>query len=103
MVISRSGAMSVGELCVMKKPTVFVPYPFAAEDHQTVNAKKLVDKNAALMITDQEVKSKLVSTIIELIKSEQQQQQLIKNITPLGITNADEIVANQIIEAITKN
>jgi UDP-N-acetylglucosamine--N-acetylmuramyl-(pentapeptide) pyrophosphoryl-undecaprenol N-acetylglucosamine transferase len=103
VVISRSGAMSVGELCVMKKPTVFVPYPFAAEDHQTVNAKKLVDKNAALMITDQEASSKLVSTIIGLIKNEEQQQQLIKNISPLGITNADEIVANKIIEAITKN
>jgi UDP-N-acetylglucosamine--N-acetylmuramyl-(pentapeptide) pyrophosphoryl-undecaprenol N-acetylglucosamine transferase len=103
VVISRSGAMSVGELCVMKKPTVFVPYPFAAEDHQTVNAKKLVDKNAALLITDHEANSKLVTTIIELIKNEQLQQQLIKNISPLGITNADEIVANKIIEAITKN
>jgi UDP-N-acetylglucosamine--N-acetylmuramyl-(pentapeptide) pyrophosphoryl-undecaprenol N-acetylglucosamine transferase len=53
VLISRSGAMSVSEICVVKKPAVFVPFPFAAEDHQTVNAKKLVDRNAALMIKGQ--------------------------------------------------
>jgi UDP-N-acetylglucosamine--N-acetylmuramyl-(pentapeptide) pyrophosphoryl-undecaprenol N-acetylglucosamine transferase len=54
IVISRSGAMAVAELCMVKKPVVFVPYPFAAEDHQTVNAKTLVNKGAAQMITDGE-------------------------------------------------
>ena len=46
--------MAIAELCVVKKPVLFVPYPYAAEDHQTVNAKKLVDKNAALMVKDSE-------------------------------------------------
>ena len=50
--ISRSGAMAIAELCVVKKPVVFVPFPFAAEDHQTVNARNLVDKNAGLMVKD---------------------------------------------------
>lgn len=98
VVISRSGAMSVGELCVMKKPTVFVPYPYAAEDHQTVNAKKLVDKGAAMMIKDSEANNTLIPTILALLTNENMQQQLIKNITPLGITNADEVVATEIIK-----
>ena len=48
IVVARSGAMTVAELCVAKKPVLFVPYPFAAEDHQTVNAMQLVNKNAAI-------------------------------------------------------
>jgi UDP-N-acetylglucosamine--N-acetylmuramyl-(pentapeptide) pyrophosphoryl-undecaprenol N-acetylglucosamine transferase len=54
LVISRSGAMAVAELCVVKKPVVFVPYPFAAEDHQTVNAMNLVKRGAAQMVKDNE-------------------------------------------------
>ncbi len=100
IVISRSGAMSVGELCVMQKPVLFVPYPFAAEDHQTVNAKMLVDKNAALMLTDSDVAEKLVPAIIALAKDEESQALLKKNITPLGITNADEVVAREILKAL---
>ena len=100
VVISRSGAMSVGELCVMKKPALFVPYPYAAEDHQTVNAKKLVDKNAAMMIKDSEAAGKLVPTIIALAKDEAKQNELIRNIAQLAITNADEVVAREILKEI---
>ena len=100
VVISRSGAMSVGELCVMNKPVLFVPYPFAAEDHQTVNAKKLVDKNAALMIKDSEATDKLVTTIIELAKDEQRQAELKHNISKLAITDAAEVVAREVLRAI---
>ena len=63
VVISRAGAMSVAELCVAKKPVVFVPYPFAAEDHQTVNAKYLVDREAALMVKDSEANAKLFAAL----------------------------------------
>ena len=100
VVISRSGAMSVGELCVMKKPALFVPYPYAAEDHQTVNAKKLADKNAAMMIKDSEAADKLVPTIIALAKDEAKQNELKINIAPLAITNADEVVAREILKEI---
>jgi len=100
VVISRSGAMSVGELCVMKKPVVFVPYPFAAEDHQTVNAKKLVDRNAALMIKDSEAAEKLVATIIELAKDEQKQFQLKQKISKLAITDAAEVVAREVLREV---
>lgn len=100
VVISRSGAMSVGELCVMKKPVVFVPYPYAAEDHQTVNAKKLVDRNAALMIKDSEAAEKLVAAIIELSKDEQKQHELKQNISKLAITDADEVIAREVLREV---
>ncbi len=100
LVISRSGAMSIAELCVMKKPVVFVPYPFAAEDHQVVNAQSLVNKNAGIMIKDNEALNKLVATITALSKDEQRQNELKNNIAKLAITNADEIIAKEILTAI---
>lgn len=100
IIISRSGAMSVAEICVVNKPVIFVPFPYAAEDHQTVNAKQLVNKNAALMVTDGDAKNTLVNKTIELVNDEEQQQILIKNIASFGITNADEQIANAILEKL---
>lgn len=100
VVISRSGAMSVGELCVSKKPVLFVPFPYAAEDHQTVNAKKLADRNAAMMIKDSEANEKLVSTIIALSKDEQKQNELKENISKLAVTDADTVIAKEILKLI---
>jgi UDP-N-acetylglucosamine--N-acetylmuramyl-(pentapeptide) pyrophosphoryl-undecaprenol N-acetylglucosamine transferase len=99
VVISRSGAMSIAELCVAKKPVVFVPFPFSAEDHQTANAKNLVNKNAALMIKDSEAKEKLIATIIALSKNEKLQNELKENIGKLAVTNADEIIAKEILNS----
>ena len=100
IIISRSGAMAVSEISVAKKPVIFVPFPFAAEDHQTVNAKKLADKKAALMITDAEARSKLVPTIIELASDEKMQQELKENIAGFGVKNAEEVIANEILQMI---
>jgi UDP-N-acetylglucosamine--N-acetylmuramyl-(pentapeptide) pyrophosphoryl-undecaprenol N-acetylglucosamine transferase len=100
VVISRSGAMAIAELCVAKKPVVLVPFPFAAEDHQTVNAQNLVNKNAGIMVTDAEALDKLVETIVALSANEQQQNELKINIGKLGITNADEIIAKEILNTI---
>lgn len=100
LVISRSGAMAISELCVMGKPSLFVPYPFAAEDHQTANAQNLVNKEAALMIKDDEALDRLVPTIIELSKNEQQQNELKKNIAKLAVINADEVIAKEILKSI---
>jgi UDP-N-acetylglucosamine--N-acetylmuramyl-(pentapeptide) pyrophosphoryl-undecaprenol N-acetylglucosamine transferase len=100
VVISRAGAMSVAELCVARKPVVFVPFPFAAEDHQTANAQNLVDKQAGLMIKDSEAKEKLVPTVIALARDEQQQAMLRENIGRLAVTNADEVVAGEILKLI---
>lgn len=100
IVVARSGAMTVAELCVVKKPVLFVPYPFAAEDHQTVNAKQLVNGNAAAMIKDGEALDKLVPMTIELAKNESRQDEMKKNIASLAITNADKIIAEEILKLI---
>ncbi|MEO5562547.1 MAG: undecaprenyldiphospho-muramoylpentapeptide beta-N-acetylglucosaminyltransferase [Chitinophagaceae bacterium] len=96
IVVARAGAMTVAELCVVKKPVLFVPYPFAAEDHQTVNAKQLVNKNAALMVPDSEAKEKLVPMTVELAKNETKQNELKNNIGKLAITDAAVKVATEI-------
>ena len=100
IVVSRAGAMAKAELCVVKKPVVFVPFPFAAEDHQTVNAMNLVEKHAALMVKDSEAISKVVPTIIELAKNEQEQNELKENIGRYAVVNADEMIAKEILKSI---
>ncbi|WP_462255074.1 undecaprenyldiphospho-muramoylpentapeptide beta-N-acetylglucosaminyltransferase [Ferruginibacter sp.] len=100
LVISRSGAMAIAEMGVVKKPAVFVPYPYAAEDHQTANAQSLVNINAGIMVKDNEALDKLVTAIVSLSRSENKQHELITNISKLGITNADEIIAKEILNCI---
>jgi UDP-N-acetylglucosamine--N-acetylmuramyl-(pentapeptide) pyrophosphoryl-undecaprenol N-acetylglucosamine transferase len=100
IVVARSGAMTVAELCVARKPVLFVPYPFAAEDHQTVNAQQLVNKNAALMVKDNEALDKVVPMIIALAKDENKQTEFKKNIGALAITNADKRIAEEILKAL---
>lgn len=100
IVVSRAGAMSVAELCVAKKPVLFVPYPFAAEDHQTVNAQQLVKKEAALMVKDSDVLQELVPKTIALANDEAKQQELKNNIAALAVTNADEVVAAEMLKLI---
>ena len=100
LVVSRSGAMAIAELCVMKKAVIFVPFPFAAEDHQTVNAQSLVNKNEGIMIKDREALKQLVPAVISLSGDENKQRQLISNISKLAITNADDIIAKEILGSI---
>jgi UDP-N-acetylglucosamine--N-acetylmuramyl-(pentapeptide) pyrophosphoryl-undecaprenol N-acetylglucosamine transferase len=100
VVVARSGAMTVAELCTVQKPALFVPYPFAAEDHQAVNAMQLVNKNAAMMVRDSEAMQKLVFMAIELSMDAGKQEELKKNMKPLGITNADERIATEILRLI---
>lgn len=100
IVISRAGAMAVTELCVAGKPSIFVPYPFAAEDHQTANAMALVNKKAALLVKDSDVNEALINAVLELSKNELSQQVLQQNISALAIKNADEVIAKQILSSI---
>lgn len=100
VVVSRSGAMAIAELCVVGKPAVFVPFPFAAEDHQTVNAQQLVNKSAALMIRDADAVKELVPAVLKLIRDEAQCQRLATHLKQLAITNADQQVAETIVKRI---
>jgi UDP-N-acetylglucosamine--N-acetylmuramyl-(pentapeptide) pyrophosphoryl-undecaprenol N-acetylglucosamine transferase len=101
VVISRSGAMAMAELCIVGKPVIFVPYPFAAEDHQTANAMALVNKNAALVVKDAEAKVKLIPMLEALCNNVTQQQELKNNIQQFAIKNADEVIVNNILKRIT--
>ena len=94
--------MAVAELCLVGKPAIFVPYPHAAEDHQTANANALVNKHAALMVKDEAAKNDLVNTLLKLIADENLQNELKNNINKLAIKNADEIIASQILQSINR-
>lgn len=100
IVVSRAGAMAIAELCIVGKPVIFVPYPHAAEDHQTVNANALVAQHAGLLVKDNEVDSQLINAILELTKDEVKANILRENILKLGNTNADELIADEILNTI---
>ncbi|MFZ9388504.1 MAG: undecaprenyldiphospho-muramoylpentapeptide beta-N-acetylglucosaminyltransferase [Chitinophagaceae bacterium] len=100
LVVARAGAMTVAELCVVKKPVLFVPYPFAAEDHQTVNAMRLVNRNAAMVVKDSEAEQKLVFMTIELAKDPGKRTELQQNISSLAVTDADEKIAEAILKEL---
>ncbi len=100
IVVSRAGAMAIAELCVVAKPVIFVPYPHAAEDHQTANANELVTKHAAIMINDNEINEKLTGAIKTLANDAVQADALKENIAKLGNTNADELIANEILKTL---
>ncbi len=102
VVVSRSGAMAVAELCLVKKPVIFVPYPFAAEDHQTANANALVNKHAAIVIKDAAAINELMPTLLNLCANEKTQMEMAENIAKLAVNNADEIIALQILQSINR-
>lgn len=96
VVISRAGAISVSELCLVKKPCLFVPSPNVAEDHQTKNAMALVNANAAVLIKDSEAKQRLIPTAINLLEDEAKMRSLSEHIASLGIPDATERIVDQI-------
>jgi UDP-N-acetylglucosamine--N-acetylmuramyl-(pentapeptide) pyrophosphoryl-undecaprenol N-acetylglucosamine transferase len=98
IVISRAGALSVSELCLKGKPSILVPFPNAAEDHQTMNAMSLVDEDAAIIIKDNEADEKLIDTCLMLVKNEKLQAKLSENIKAFAKPNA----AKEIVEEIKK-
>lgn len=98
LVISRAGAGTISELCLMQKPCILVPSPNVAEDHQTKNAMALVEKEAAVLVRDNESVEKLISTAIDLIKNEEQLVQMGKNIARLAKPNAASDIANLVIK-----
>ncbi len=100
VVISRSGAMSVSELSVVQKPCILVPFPFAAEDHQTANAMALVAHKAAILIKDSDVEEKLFEEVDRLISHPDEQALLSYNISKLKIDNASELIMYEVEKLI---
>jgi len=100
VVISRSGALAISELCLVRKPCILVPSPNVAEDHQTKNAMALVRENAAILIKDSEAKENLVSESLKLIFDVQRCKELSENIGKLAKPNATEDIVNEIEKLI---
>jgi UDP-N-acetylglucosamine--N-acetylmuramyl-(pentapeptide) pyrophosphoryl-undecaprenol N-acetylglucosamine transferase len=100
IVVSRAGAMSISELCMVGKPAILVPSPNVAEDHQTANAKALTAANAALMITDADAPNQLVDAIIALSKDEVLKVNLADNIRLLAKPAATSTIVNEVLALI---
>lgn len=102
VIISRAGASSISELCLVGKPVIFVPSPNVAEDHQTKNAMALVSEEAAEHVSDEESENCLIDESIALLEDKERQQYIGKNIKALAKPNAAEDIANEIIALIKK-
>jgi UDP-N-acetylglucosamine--N-acetylmuramyl-(pentapeptide) pyrophosphoryl-undecaprenol N-acetylglucosamine transferase len=96
IIISRAGASTISELCIVGKPAIFVPSPNVSEDHQTKNAMSLFNKDAALMIKDVHSENDLVKTAIELIKDEEKCKTLSENIKKLALLNSANVIAAEV-------
>ncbi|WP_218847027.1 undecaprenyldiphospho-muramoylpentapeptide beta-N-acetylglucosaminyltransferase [Winogradskyella forsetii] len=96
VIISRAGAISVSELCIVGKPVVFIPSPNVAEDHQTKNAKSVADKNAAILIREKDLDTDFQNVFSELITNEDKQKELSKNIEALALVNATNAIADEV-------
>ncbi len=96
VVISRAGAISVSELCLVRKPAILVPSPNVAEDHQTKNAMALVEKDAAILVKDAEARDKLIDTALKLISDEAQCKSLSERIGSLGKPNATAQIVDEL-------
>ncbi|SFC79978.1 UDP-N-acetylglucosamine--N-acetylmuramyl-(pentapeptide) pyrophosphoryl-undecaprenol N-acetylglucosamine transferase [Flexibacter flexilis DSM 6793] len=97
VVVSRAGALSVSELCLVRKPAILVPSPNVAEDHQTKNAMALVSRKAALMVTDAAARQELVGKVLDLLQNTALQQELKQNIATLGRPDAASQIADEVI------
>ena len=102
LVISRAGAGSISELCLLRKPVILVPSPNVAEDHQTKNALALVVKNAAIMIPDAEARERLIPTALEVVRDEKQLAMLGKNIELLAQHRSAERIVDEIVNVFDK-
>lgn len=102
LVISRAGASSVSELCLVKKPCILIPSPNVAEDHQTKNAMALVTHNAAVIIKDVEAREKLCGQTLELIKDSEKCFKLSENIGKLAFQDSAIVIANEVLSLINK-
>jgi UDP-N-acetylglucosamine--N-acetylmuramyl-(pentapeptide) pyrophosphoryl-undecaprenol N-acetylglucosamine transferase len=102
VVISRSGALAVSELCIAAKPCILVPSPNVAEDHQTKNAMALVEKDAAMMVTDKDAREKLVDEALKLLFDENRANHLQESISKLARPFATEDIVNEIEKLIIK-
>ena len=102
LVISRAGAGSISEFCLLQKPVILVPSPNVSEDHQTKNALALVNKNAALYVKDSEANDQLLDKAIDAVNQPELLKNLSKNIAELAFTDSANVIAKEVIKLAEK-
>ena len=100
VIVSRAGAIAISELAIAKKPVLLVPFPFAAEDHQTKNAQTLVEKNAAKMVKDTEMKEKFWNTLSEICENEDLRTEMAQNLEFFAKPKATEEIVDEIFKTV---
>jgi UDP-N-acetylglucosamine--N-acetylmuramyl-(pentapeptide) pyrophosphoryl-undecaprenol N-acetylglucosamine transferase len=100
VIVSRAGAIAISELAVAQKPVLLVPFPFAAEDHQTKNAMNLVEKNAARMVKDSEMQEKFWNTLSEICENESVRKEMSENLQYFAKPNAAKEIVDEIIKKL---
>ena len=100
LVVSRAGASSISELQNLGKPCILVPSPNVAEDHQTKNALALVERDAAVMVTDAEAPRKLADTVISLISDKERLKNMAHNISEMALLNSDETIVDEVMKVL---
>lgn len=100
IIVSRAGAIAISELAVAQKPVLLVPFPFAAEDHQTKNAMNLVEKNAARMVKDSEMQEKFWNTLSEICENENIRKEMSDNLKYFAKPNAAKEIVDEIFNVI---
>lgn len=98
VIISRAGAGTISELCLIKKPVLLVPSPNVVDDHQTKNAHALINKEAAILISDKHAESELIDQTLKLLANEEQMKLISERIGALGLPHADEQIAHEILK-----
>ena len=102
LVVSRAGAGSISEFCLLEKPVILVPSPNVAEDHQTKNAQALAEKNAAILIKDCDAEEKLITTALDVIQDDAQLRSLSENISRLAQHDSAKRIVQKIFEIIDR-
>ena len=102
IVVSRAGAIAISELCITGKPSILVPSPNVAEDHQTKNALALSSRNAAILVKDSDAPGNLISTITALATNLTEQKILSTNISSMAIRNSARQIAGHVFELASK-
>jgi UDP-N-acetylglucosamine--N-acetylmuramyl-(pentapeptide) pyrophosphoryl-undecaprenol N-acetylglucosamine transferase len=98
LIVSRAGAGTIAELCLVNKPVILVPSPNVAEDHQTKNANALVSKEAAVLVADKHAEAELVEQSIKVLADEKLCATLVENIKKLGFAHSDKVIAEEVIK-----
>jgi UDP-N-acetylglucosamine--N-acetylmuramyl-(pentapeptide) pyrophosphoryl-undecaprenol N-acetylglucosamine transferase len=100
LIISRAGAGTIAELCLIEKPVILVPSPNVAEDHQTKNALALVKQDAAILINDRSAEDTLIPEALKLLKNEARCETLSENIAKMAMQDADMVIAEEVLKLI---